>query len=74
MNHLQSCKVAPLSGQKKFYSVDLLRFLMAIMITYFHVDTALKVYFPTLELSKYTLLAGKNVVIAFFIMSGFFLF
>ena len=62
--------------KKRYYNVDFLRFVFAIIIVYYHLLPQINSFSSTLllsELADKSVLAGRNIVDAFFILSGFFL-
>lgn len=62
--------------KKRYYNVDFLRFLFAIMIVYYHILPQINSFSSTpllADLASKVRQAGPNIVNAFFILSGFFL-
>ena len=66
-----------MSPTKRLYNIDFLRFMFAIMIMYYHVVGVLNNFHNTSFLQNLAVkggLIGPNIVYAFFILSGFFLY
>lgn len=67
-----------MSGLKKrFYNIDFLRFIFIVAMVFYHVVSFMKPVFLTdtiVKMSKNCAMTGSNIVNAFFIISGFFLF
>ena len=62
--------------KKRYYNIDFLRFLFAIIIVYYHLIPQINAISSSIllaELTEKSNLAGRNIVDAFFILSGFFL-